>query len=145
VKSVSIRPTRWRRCLPPILTASLCAVAACGGGDGPSAERFCGEVDTNRDQLTNPTLTYTDDVDALLELYREVGALAPLAIEPEWNQLIVNYETASTVVPGDEASVQRVVTVAYQSEKAAATVSAWLRDNCAVELGPVATLVEHSL
>ena len=66
--------------------------------------------------------------------------LAPLAIEPEWDQLILNYETASTVVPGDEQSMQTAVAMALQSEQAGARVKTWLVDNCALDIGPVATL-----
>ncbi len=55
----------------------------------------------NKDALTNPTLTYADDIEPLLDLYRTIGELAPLAVERDWNQLVTAYETASTVVPGD--------------------------------------------
>lgn len=119
-------------------------LAGCGDDDAGSAERFCGEIDVHAAELTTPDLQYSDDIEPLLELYREIGELAPLAIEEEWRQLITNYETASTVVPDDEESLQRAVAVAYQSERAAAAVSEWLRDNCAVELGPVATIAPSS-
>ena len=45
---------------------------------------------------------FEDDIEPLLELYRDIAELAPLAIEPEWDQLVTAYETAATVVPGDE-------------------------------------------
>ncbi len=107
------------------------------GGD---AGRFCGEIAANQSQLISPQLATTVDVEALLELYREIGEFAPLAIEPEWDQLILNYETASTVVPGDPASTQSAVAMALQSEQAGARVQRWLVENCALDIGPVATL-----
>ncbi len=58
----------------------------------------------------------------------------------EWDQLVLNYETASTVVPGDEESLQIAVAVALQSEQAGARVKQWLVDNCALDIGPVATI-----
>jgi hypothetical protein len=125
------------------LVVGALVVGSCGGDEGPSAERFCGEIDVNRERLTAPSLTYEDDIAPLLALYRDIGALAPLAIEKEWDQVVLNYETASTVVPGDAESVQRAVTMAYQSEKSAATVSEWLMVNCAVDIGPLTTLVPH--
>ena len=88
-----------------------------------------------------PTSASTAEIAPLLELYREIGELAPLAIEEEWAQLVLNYETASTVVPGDDASIQAAAAQAYQSEQSAAAVKRWLIDNCALDIGPVATIV----
>ena len=115
-------------------------VVACGD-EAPSAERFCGEIEANLDALTQPDLTYTDDIGPLLDLYRDIGELAPLAIEAEWDQLIVNYETASTVVPDDPESVQRAVTEAFRSERSAAAVDNWLQETCGLTMGPISTIV----
>ena len=123
-----------------LAVAALGAVGCAANGAG-DAERFCGEILANRDELISPTLEYTDDVEPLLDLYRRIGDLAPLAIEPAWDQLTLNYETASPVVPDDADSVQRAVRVAYESEKSAVAVSRWLSANCGVDIGPVATIV----
>ena len=56
-----------------------------------------------------PRLRTIADIDTVLALYRELGDLAPLAIDADWDALVLNYETASTVVPADPASVQRAV------------------------------------
>ena len=114
------------------------------GDSGGNAERFCGEVDANKAALTNPDLTYADDIEPLLDLYREIGDLAPLAVEDDWNQLVAAYETASTVVPGDQASEQEALAAIYSSEESAAAVDQWLRANCAVDIGPVFTIVPHT-
>lgn len=124
-----------------LLIAAVVAASACGGESGGDAERFCGEVDTNKAALTNPQLEFADDIEPYIELYRSIGEVAPLSIEAEWNQLISNYETVSTVIPGDTDSEQAAVVSALQSEEAAAAVSSWLAANCAVDLGPLATLV----
>jgi len=123
--------------------AALAALAACGGEEAPSAERFCGEVAANNEALTSPQLVYTDDIDLLLDLYRDVGALAPLDVEPDWNRIVAAYETASTVVVGDQESEQAALTAIYSTEKSAAAVEAWLLANCAVDIGPVFTIVPH--
>ncbi|MEL6892016.1 MAG: hypothetical protein AAFP84_10480, partial [Actinomycetota bacterium] len=107
----------------------------------PSAERFCGEIDANLAQLASPRIDFVDDVEPVLELYREIADLAPLSIEREWRQLVTNYETASTVVPDDPESVDRAVTMAYRSEESAAVVERWLQDNCALSMGPLSTVV----
>ncbi len=123
--------------------AGASLLAACGRDEAPSAERFCGEIESNLAALTTPELAFEDDIDPLVELYRDIGRLAPLAIEAEWQQLVTNYETASTVVPDDPDSVQRVVTMAYRSEESAVLVDTWLQDNCALSMGPLSTIVPH--
>jgi hypothetical protein len=122
----------------------VAAVAGCGGESGGDAERFCGEVAANKDALTNPDLTYSDDIEPLLDLYREIGDLAPLAVEDDWNQIVAAYETASTVVPGEPASEQEALAAIYSSEESAAAVDQWLKANCAVDIGPVFTIVPHT-
>ena len=126
------------------VTAAIAMLATGCGGGGGNAERFCGEVAANQDALTNPQLVYSDDIEPLLDLYREIGALAPLAVEEDWDQLVSAYETASTVVVGDEASEQEALAAIYSSEESAAAIDRWLRANCAVDIGPVFTIVPHS-
>ena len=116
---------------------------SCGGDEPPSAERFCGEVAANREALTNPTLEYLEDIEPVLDLYRDMGELAPIGIDEEWDHVIAAYETASTVVPGDTASEQAALAAIYSTEKSAAAISTWLRENCAVDIGPVFTIVPH--
>lgn len=139
----AVRTPRMRSIAAPAAALTL-LLAACGDDAAGSAERFCGEIDENKALLTDPGLVYSDDVEPLLARYREIAELAPLAIEQEWRQLLVAYETASTVVPGDPDSEQLALTAAYQSESAAVAVADWLRANCGVDIGPLATVVEHS-
>lgn len=125
-----------------VISAAL--IAACSSADaGGSAERFCGEVEANKDALTNPQLEYSDDIGPLLQLYADVGDVAPLAIEKEWGRLVSAYETAGTAVPGDEESEQLVLAAIYSAESAATAIDSWLQENCAVDIGPVFTIVEH--
>jgi hypothetical protein len=137
------RPSARRAGAAAVLGALVVGVAFAGCGDdgGGDAERFCGEVAANKDALTNPTLTYADDIEPLLDLYRTIGELAPLAVERDWNQLVTAYETASTVVPGDTESEQAALAMIYSSEKSAAAIDRWLVANCAVDIGPVFTIV----
>jgi len=117
------------------------AVVACGGEDGGDAERFCGEVQTNQRAIVEPALATLADVDATLQLYRDIGEVAPLEIAAEWDRLVVNIETASTVEPDDSDSLQRSIASAYATERSALAVRDWLRSHCDVDLGPVATIV----
>jgi hypothetical protein len=134
------RATAVRMSAVLVAAGALASLTGCGD-EAPSAERFCGEIAANRDALTNPQLVYTDDIEPLLDLYRDIAALAPLAVEDDWNQILTAYETASTVVVGDEESEQEALTAIYSSERSAATVEAWLMANCAVDIGPVFTIV----
>ena len=123
------------------VVAAVASLSACAADEAPSAERFCGEVAANKEALTNPQIIYDDDIDPLLDLYRDIGALAPLGVEDHWDQLVSAYETASTVVIGDQESEQAALTAAYSSEQSAAAIEAWLIANCAVDIGPVFTIV----
>ncbi len=133
----SRRPTR----LATAAVVAGSAIAACSGTEAPSAERFCGEIAANTDALTNPELVYAEDIEPLLDLYRDIAALAPLSVEDDWNQLVSAYETASTVLVGDPESEQAALTAIYSSEQSAAAIGAWLSANCAVDIGPVFTIV----
>ncbi len=136
------RPIRQLLASLAIATAALLTACSSGGSSG-NAERFCSEVKANTQAMVKPRIRTAEDVDNLLVLYRDLGELAPLAIEAEWDALILNYETASTVEPTDPESVQRVAARAYATEQSAVAVQEWLLTNCAVDIGPVATLVRH--
>ena len=123
------------------LAALALTATACAGDTTPSAERFCGEVDARRAELTSPDLEFSDEVEPLLDLYREIGELAPLSIESEWDRLTSAYETASTIVPGDEESEQIALGAIFSTETSAAAIDQWLETNCAVDIGPVFTIV----
>jgi hypothetical protein len=143
VRSDPVRPRRSATFAAAMIVVAVggLSLAACASDEAPSAERFCGEVATNKDALTNPQLADADDIDRLLELYRNIGALAPLGVDADWGQLVSAYETASTVVIGDQESEQEALTAIYSSERSAAAVEAWLLANCAVDIGPVFTIV----
>ena len=130
-----------RRSAAIVVCANALTLVACSSNDAGDAERFCGEVAANQEALTSPRLDFSDDVGPLLDLYREIGELAPLAIEQEWDQLVSAYETASTMVLDDPESEQAAVAAIYSSEESAAAIDRWLTANCAVDIGPVITLV----
>jgi hypothetical protein len=131
---------RSRRAVPGLIAAALVVLAGCGGSDR-SAERFCSEVAENESALVDPQLAFEDDIGPLLDLYRGIGDTAPLAVEEDWDELVAAYETASTVVPGDAESEQVALAAIYSAEESAANVDRWLRQNCAVDIGPIATIV----
>ncbi len=124
-----------------LLTAGAVAgigLSACGGPTR-SAGDFCGELAANQAALVAPIATPAD-IEATLALYRRLAEEAPLAIEEEWETLVVNLETADTVDPADPESVQRAANAAYATEEPAHAVAEWARTTCAVEIGPVGTV-----
>ena len=125
--------------LVPIgLLASSC------GDDGPGdTATFCNEVQANTAALTSRPATL-DEVAGFVALYRRLGAVAPLAIEPHWEVLTRSYETVSTVDPADPDSTQQALAMAYASEKSAVAVHDFLMSRCGVDLGPVSTVVMHT-
>ena len=131
------------RYLPTALLALALPLIGCGDDPKTDAELFCGRVADHHDQLADPTIATAADIESVVALYESVGEVAPVEIAPDWSQLVVNVETASTVVPDDEASVQRTIEVALESEKSAAAVNAWLAEHCGIQIGPAVTLVAH--
>lgn len=137
---------RFRRSHVLVSACVILGLTACGGGsDAGDAERFCSEVAKNKTALIDPDLTAADNpdeaIDALLDEYRRIGEFAPLSIEVEWDQLVAGYEAAAEVIPGDTESEQEALLVIYGSEEAAVAIAAWLKTNCGVKLGPLATIV----
>jgi hypothetical protein len=124
-------------CLAGVVLAATVATG-CAPDAGDTA-RFCGQVAANQDAILALPAT-AEDIDDLVSTYRRIGESAPLGIEQEWDALVLNYETASTVDPGDPESLQRVVTQAVRTERSAIAVHDWLLANCEVDLGDVATI-----
>ena len=114
----------------------------CGDDGPPGTAKFCGEVQEHSRALLTAPATLAE-IPAFVDLYKRLERDAPLAIQPHWQALVLNYETASTVDPADPASVQRSFALAYQTEESAVAVHDFLLANCNVDLGPVATIVSH--
>jgi hypothetical protein len=141
----AVRPARARvdALVIGVVALGALALTACGE-EGGNAERFCGEIAADVSAVVAPDLSTVDGLEVALAHYRELADLAPAGVAPDWEVLVTNLETASTVVPGDEASMQRAVTQAYASEGAAVRVRDWLLANCGVDLGPVTTIAPQS-
>jgi len=119
------------------------AVVACGGDDVQGdAEKFCAEAAAHTGAIVSPPLSDEDGLDATLDFYRLMGELAPLSIAEEWNQLVVNLETAAALEPGNPDSEQLVAATAYATEPAAYAVKVWLERNCGVDI-PITTIAPH--
>jgi hypothetical protein len=119
----------------------LVSVSACTRSDqvNSDAERFCAEAVAQREAIVAPPLRSEAELQATLEFYRLMGQLAPIAIAEEWNDLVVNLETAAALVPGDPESEQLVAMTAFATEPSAYRVKKWLAANCGLEI-PITTI-----
>jgi len=146
IVAVNMSASNTNRSATLLASAALVVVAgtltSCSDDAEPAgdASRFCGEIQANAAEITAPVLDDASDIEPLVQLYRDIAELAPLSIEQDWDQLVLNLETASTVVPGDSESEQRVIAEALRSEKSAVAVRDWLITNCEVDIGPVDTI-----
>lgn len=117
------------------------ALSACSDGPDRSEGRYCTEVGTHLAALNSPAIGSQADVEAMLDEWRTVASAAPLAVQPEWEALVANLETAATVDPADEEAVQALVDAARQNEPAANRVIDYTQRLCGVTIGAVKPVV----
>ena len=101
---------------------------------GRSADVYCGQVQLHLETLNAPDIDSAADVTQTIEIYRAITEAAPAAVEPEWQQLLANLETASTVDPEDPASLQLVADTARTSRPAATRVQQYTDQVCALKI-----------
>ena len=112
-------------------------VAACGSDTNQRTdERYCAAVQQHLAELNTPSIVTPADIARTVELYRTIAATAPLSVEQEWNVLAIAYETASTVEPGDQASMQKAADTIRASQKSATAVAQYTQRLCNAQIGP---------
>ena len=124
-----------------VVVCALAGVSACERSDAvqSDAERFCAEATARRSTIVAPPVGTEAELQATLDFYRLMGQLAPVAIAEEWNDLVVNLETAAALAPGDPDSEQLVAMTAYATEPSAYEVKRWLGTNCGLDI-PITTI-----
>ena len=128
-----------RSALPLVVVAAALVVLGACDDDGGDTEQFCDEVAQNVENLRLTPAT-EDEVEDLIELWRDVGDNAPLAIEAEWDAHTNNIELAWT---SDDQ--QEVVASTFAAEQSNVAIAAWLSDYCDIDFGPVTTIVPGTL
>lgn len=129
-------PIPFRRAVTFAAAVALPVVlAACKDDQGGDSARFCDLVEENVDALRAVPQT-AEGIDDYIGLYRDIGEIAPLAIQADWSALTLNFETAWSGEDQQEALAR-----AFATEQSAVAVAAWLKDSCAIDFGPVATIV----
>lgn len=98
-----------------------------------TATNFCRQLALEVPAITQPTATPAE-VSQMLDRYKRLGKVAPLAIEQDWKSLTELLTVASRANPNDAESVQAVVDMSYATEKAADAAAKWIRETCGVDI-----------
>ncbi len=117
------------------LVAAVLVVTGCSDEPEPTVAAYCDEVRTNLDLLTAPALATGADIEPLLDRYRGIAGLAPATVAPEWAELVTTMETASTVVPGDDASIDRAIDAALAGQPAYTRIQQYTSSVCGLAIG----------
>ena len=98
-----------------------------------TATNFCRQLALEVPAITQPTATQAE-VSEMLDRYKRLGKVAPLAIEEDWQSLTELLAVASRTNPNDAESVQAVIDMSYATEKAADAAAKWIRETCGVDI-----------
>jgi hypothetical protein len=98
-----------------------------------TATNFCRQLALEVPAITQPTATPAE-VSQMLDRYKRLAKVAPLAIEEDWKSLTELLTVASRVNPNDAESVQTVIDMSYSTQKAADSSAKWIRETCGVDI-----------
>lgn len=119
-----------------VSTLSALVLGACSGEDTRDPAAFCERMRTVQPALTDP-----NDPAALLALYQDLDAHAPLQIRDDWHQITALLARVNSYDPTDTAETQEVQQAVLRSQAAVTAVAVWARDSCQIDLGPIPTTV----
>ncbi|MDO8391013.1 MAG: hypothetical protein Q7V57_11030 [Actinomycetota bacterium] len=121
------------------LALALGATGALGACSDDATKRtegnYCNEVSNHLTDLSSPVIVTPEDIDRVIDSWRAVASTAPLAVQQEWNIVVISMETAAAVDPNDPASVQHVADTARASERAANRVISYTMERCGIQIG----------
>ena len=126
-----------------VLIALACGVLAACSSDTPPATdaQYCAAITANLTQLNAPSIVDAAGIEATSTLYRSITAIAPLAVQKEWETMTSNVAAAATLDPSDPAAVQRIADMARSSQHAATAIADYTTKICGVTLAtPTTTL-----
>ncbi|MCX6522545.1 MAG: hypothetical protein NTZ21_17950 [Actinobacteria bacterium] len=110
---------------------------AAGCSDTPerTVAAYCAAVGADLQVLMNPAIATGADIDATIDRYRSIAEVAPAQVEPEWQRVIEVLETAATVIPGDQASLELANQAALAGAPAYVEVQQYTQQQCALDVG----------
>lgn len=110
---------------------ALLALTACG--EERSGNAFCSAIELNLPQLTSTMLTQ-EEVRAAVDAYKNVGQTAPIAVREDWDAITELLERTSKLDTTDEAAVQELANLAYETKKPAERARKWIKDKCGLDV-----------
>ena len=125
---------RTRRAFRTAATVSVLALVTVSCSETPrTATNFCRQLAKELPGITQPSATQAE-VSSMLDRYKRLGKVAPLAIEADWKSLTELLTLASRMNATDSESVQAVVDMSYSTKKAADAAAKWILETCAVDI-----------
>jgi hypothetical protein len=125
-----------------VVAVALGAFTACSS-DTPTTtdSQYCAAVSANLDQLNAPSIVDPVGIDATSKLYQSITAVAPLAVQKEWETMTSVLAAAATADATDPAAVQKIADMARSSQHAATAIADYTSKVCGVTLAtPTTTL-----
>jgi hypothetical protein len=113
------------------------AVVACGD-DRTRTERFCDRLRDGHTVLAALPPT-PEGMQQVVDAYREVGEVAPLAIQEDWTVISSLISAAAAADPTDSAATDQVRAEAIAATQAIQRVTAFVFESCGVNLGVLPT------
>jgi hypothetical protein len=118
-----------------VAAALVGVVGGCSDEPAPTVGAYCDAVRANLQDLINPSIATTSDIEATIDRYRSIADVAPLGVESEWRTVIQALETAATVVPSDPASVEIANRAALAGTPAYGRLQGYTQNECDVAIG----------
>ncbi len=111
-------------------------IAGCGrSGSGRTDSKYCSTVSRHLADLNAPSIATPADVSKAVALYSSMSKVAPLAVEKEWDELTIAYQTAATVDPADQGSTQRAADTIRGAQQSANAAADYTLRLCNVQIG----------
>jgi hypothetical protein len=114
-----------------VLAAGI-ALAGCGSTPRTTTN-FCRQLEQEMPAIAELPAT-PEAIDATVERFERLLAVAPLAIEEDLSKLTDLFRAAADMDAADPESVQSVVDQAYYTEQSAANVSDYVLATCGVDI-----------
>lgn len=124
---------RLRRTL--VITGAMTTFVSCSDTDR-SATRFCGTLKSTLPDLTN-TVASSDDISALVDRFKTLNDITPLAIQDEWQSLSDLVQLAADTDPLSPESRQALADAAYQAERPTREIERWVEATCGFQMPDV--------
>lgn len=141
------RGTRGRAAAWCALAAVVVVASACSA-DGEAVRTdgaYCTVVGDRLTDLNTTSFSDPASVDRVLTSWREVGAAAPLAVQPEWEQVLAAMQLAAEVDPADAEAVQLMADSLREAQPAADRLIDYTYRLCGAVIGGVTPVITTPL